>query len=91
MGSRDQNFYNRLARRYGFEAAAATIQDLYLAGKKGEAAIAVPDALVDEIALVGDRHRIADRLGAWRDAGVTTLILQARQTEALRLLAELTQ
>jgi F420-dependent oxidoreductase-like protein len=91
MGSRDQNFYNRLARRYGFEAAATTIQDLYLDGKKGEAAIAVPDALVDEIALVGDRHRIADRLGAWRDAGVTTLILQARQTEALRLLAELTQ
>ena len=59
MGSRDQNFYNRLARRYGFEAAATTIQDLYLDGKKGEAAIAVPDALVDEIALVGDRHRIA--------------------------------
>jgi F420-dependent oxidoreductase-like protein len=89
MGSRDQNFYNRLARRYGFEDDAMTIQELYLDGKKGEAAMAVPDALVDEIALVGDRHRIADRLAAWREAGVTTLILQARQTEALQLLAEL--
>ena len=49
----------------------------------------MPDALVDEVPLVGDRHRIADRLAAWRDAGVTTLILQARQTEALQLLAEL--
>ncbi len=89
MGSREQNFYNRLAGRYGFEAAATAIQNLYLEGKKGEAALAVPDALVDEIALVGDRHRIADRLAAWRDAGATTLILQARQTDALELLAEL--
>ena len=59
MGARGQNFYNRLAQRYGFEAEAAEIQDHYLAGRKGDAAAAVPDALVDEIALVGDRdaHR----------------------------------
>ncbi len=91
MGARGQNFYNRLAQRYGYEAEAAVIQDLFLAGKKGEAAASVPDALVDEIALVGDRARIADRLAAWREAGVTTLVLQARQPEALQLLAELTQ
>jgi F420-dependent oxidoreductase-like protein len=90
MGARGQNFYNRLAQRYGYGAEAAVIQDLFLAGKKGEAAASVPDALVDEIALVGDRARIADRLAAWREAGVTTLILQARQPEALQLLAELT-
>lgn len=89
MGARGQNFYTRLAQRYGFDAEAATIQDLYLEGHKGEAAAAVPDALVDEIALVGDRARIADRLAAWREAGVTTLVLQARQREALQLLAEL--
>jgi F420-dependent oxidoreductase-like protein len=89
MGARGQNFYTRLAQRYGYEAAAAEIQDLYLEGKKGEAAQAVPDALVDEIALVGDRARIADRLAAWRECGVTTMILQARQPEALQLLAEL--
>ena len=90
MGARGQNFYTRLAQRYGFEAEAATIQDLYLEGKKGEAALAVPDALVDEIALVGDRARIADRLAVWSECGATTLVLQARQPEALRVLAELT-
>jgi alkanesulfonate monooxygenase SsuD/methylene tetrahydromethanopterin reductase-like flavin-dependent oxidoreductase (luciferase family) len=89
MGARGQNFYTRLAQRYGFEDEAAAVQDLYLDGKKGEAAARVPDALVDEIALVGDRARISDRLAAWRAAGVTTLVLQAKQPEALRLLAEL--
>jgi F420-dependent oxidoreductase-like protein len=89
MGARGQNFYNRLAVRYGYEAEASRIQDLYLEGKKDEAAAAVPDALVDEVALIGDRARIADRLEAWRAGGATTLLLQARQPEALRLLAEL--
>jgi F420-dependent oxidoreductase-like protein len=89
MGGRGQNFYNRLAQRYGFEEAAARVQDLYLEGRKEEAVAAVPDALVDEVALVGDRARIADRLAAWRECGVTTLILQARQPEALQLAAEL--
>jgi F420-dependent oxidoreductase-like protein len=89
MGAPGRNFYNRLARRYGFEDEAARIQELYLGGRKGDAAAAVPDALVDEIALVGDRARIADRLEAWRACGASTLILQAQQPEALRLLAEL--
>jgi F420-dependent oxidoreductase-like protein len=89
MGARGQNFYNRLACRYGFEAEAAAVQDAFLEGRKDEAAALVPDALVDEVALVGDRARIADRLAAWRDCGTTTLVLQARQPEALRLLAEL--
>jgi F420-dependent oxidoreductase-like protein len=90
MGARGQNFYNRLAQRYGYEAEAIAIQDHYLAGRKQEAAAAVPDALVDEIALVGDRSRIGDRLEAWRESGATTLVLQARQPEALQALAELT-
>jgi F420-dependent oxidoreductase-like protein len=89
MGSRRQNFYNRLARRYGYEDAAAEIQDRYLAGRKEEAVAAVPDALVDEIALVGPKERIADRLAAWRECGATSLILQTRQREALEVLAEL--
>ena len=58
MGAKGKNFYTRLAERYGYADAAATIQDLYLAGKKNEAIAAVPDALVDEVALVGDRARI---------------------------------
>jgi F420-dependent oxidoreductase-like protein len=89
MGAKGKNFYTRLAERYGYADAAATIQELYLAGKKSEAIAAVPDALVDEVALVGERARIAERLDAFRDCGVGTLILQARQPEALRLLAEL--
>ncbi|MSO58591.1 MAG: LLM class F420-dependent oxidoreductase [Thermoleophilia bacterium] len=89
MGARGQNFYTRLAARYGFEREAETIQEHYLAGRKAEAAAAVPDALVEEIALVGDRARIADRLAAWRASGATSLVLQARQPEALRLLADL--
>ena len=89
MGARGQNFYNRLACRYGYEDAARRIQDLYLDGHKREAAAAVPDELVDEIALVGPKERIADRLDAWRECGATTLITQARQPEALQALAEL--
>jgi alkanesulfonate monooxygenase SsuD/methylene tetrahydromethanopterin reductase-like flavin-dependent oxidoreductase (luciferase family) len=89
MGARDRNFYNRLACRYGYESEAARIQDLFLEGHKTEAVAAVPDALVDEVSLVGDRARIADRVDAWRACGVTSLLLQARQPEALRLLAEL--
>jgi F420-dependent oxidoreductase-like protein len=89
MGARGANFYNRLARRYGYEAEATTIQELYLGGRKNDAAAAVPDALVDEVALVGGRDRIADRLAAWRESGATSLNVQARQPEALELLAEL--
>jgi F420-dependent oxidoreductase-like protein len=89
MGARGQNFYARLAARYGFESEAAEIQDNYLSGRKVEAIAAVPDELVDEIALVGDRARIADRLEAWRESGATTLVLQTRQPEAMQLLAEL--
>jgi F420-dependent oxidoreductase-like protein len=89
MGARGRNFYNDLACRFGYEAAAKEIQDLYLDGKKQEATAAVPDELVDEIALVGPPERIADRLEAWREAGVTTMIVLGQQPEALRLMAEL--
>jgi len=89
MGARDRNFYNDLACRYGYEAAAKTIQELYLSGRKAEAEAAVPDALVDEVALCGPRERIAERLQAWKASGVTTLMVALRQPEALHLMAEL--
>jgi F420-dependent oxidoreductase-like protein len=89
MGAKKQNFYNTLVGRYGYEAEAAEIQELYLGGKKREAIAAVPDVLVDEVALVGPRERIADRLGAWRESGVTTLVVQTRDRETLRTMAEL--
>ncbi len=89
MGARGKNFYNDVVSRYGYEAAAARIQDLYLASKKAEAEAAVPDALVDEVALCGPRELIRDRLAAYTEAGVTTLICATTQPEAVRLLAEL--
>ncbi|HEX2233279.1 MAG TPA: LLM class F420-dependent oxidoreductase, partial [Thermoleophilaceae bacterium] len=75
MGSRDQNFYNALVQRYGFEEAAKEVQDLYLEGKKDEAAAALPAELIDTITLVGPRQKIAERLSVYRDAGVGTLIV----------------
>jgi F420-dependent oxidoreductase-like protein len=89
MGARGKNFYNDLASRYGFEAEAKRIQDLYLDGKQREAIAAVPDAFVDRVSLVGPKERIAERLEAWRATPVTTLVLGAPQPEALRILAEL--
>ena len=88
MGARGRNFYQSLVARYGYEADAAKIQDLYLEGRKGEAAGAVPDALVDDVSLVGPAERIADQLEPWKAAGVDTLIAGAFQPEALRALAE---
>ena len=87
MGARGRNFYNSLAQRYGYEDAASTIQDLYLDGRKGDAAAAVPDDLVDEVSLVGPPERIAERLPAWREAGISTLIATTLQFDALRALA----
>jgi alkanesulfonate monooxygenase SsuD/methylene tetrahydromethanopterin reductase-like flavin-dependent oxidoreductase (luciferase family) len=88
MGAKGRNFYNDLVGRYGFEEAAARIQDLYLEGRKGEAAGAVPDEMVDELALVGPPERIRDGLDAWRESGVNTLVAVTYQAEALRALAE---
>jgi F420-dependent oxidoreductase-like protein len=88
MGARGKNFYNDLARRYGYEEAAARIQDLYLSGKKNEAIAAVPDELVDEVALCGPRERISERIGAWREAGVTTIICAASNLDSIRAMAE---
>jgi hypothetical protein len=89
MGAREKNFYFNLACRYGYEEAAVQIQDLFLGGRKQEAVLRVPDALVDEVALCGPRERIAERLAIWRSSGVTTLICGASSDEALRVMAEL--
>jgi len=88
MGARGRNFYNELACRYGYEEAARAVQELYLAGRKAEAEAAVPDALVDEVALCGPRERIRERLQEWRAAGVTTLMVGGDLT-AVRVMAEL--
>jgi F420-dependent oxidoreductase-like protein len=95
MGSRKQNFYNALVQRYGFEAAAAEVQDLYLAGNKAEAGAALPDELIDIVCLCGPRDVVRDRLAAYRDAGVGTLMVapmafdREERIEQLRAVAEL--
>jgi F420-dependent oxidoreductase-like protein len=89
MGAKGKNFYNALVTRYGWEADAARIQALYLDGHQREAIAAVPDDLVDAVALVGPKERIADRLAAWRETPVTTLIVGSPQPEALQVMAEL--
>jgi alkanesulfonate monooxygenase SsuD/methylene tetrahydromethanopterin reductase-like flavin-dependent oxidoreductase (luciferase family) len=89
MGARDKNFYNDYAQRTGYEEAAKKIQDLFLAGKREEAAAAVPDKLVDEVALVGPRELIAERVAAWKASPVNTMLIGTRQVEAIRALAEM--
>jgi F420-dependent oxidoreductase-like protein len=89
MGAKGKNFYNDLACRYGYEEAAAQVQDLYLAGKKMEATAAIPDALVDDLSLIGTREMIRDRLEAWRESPVTTMALTPTDPGTLRTLAEL--
>jgi F420-dependent oxidoreductase-like protein len=95
MGSRKQNFYNALVRRYGFEDAAQEVQELYLAGKKDEAAAALPGELIDSVSLCGPRDVVRERLQIYRDAGVGTLIVSPMawtfpdRLEQLRLVAEL--
>lgn len=92
MGARSKNFYNDVTRQLGYEEAAAKIQDAFLGGRRAEAIAAVPDALVDEVSLIGSPERIKDRLQAWKDAGrtheVSSMLLSGATVEALRVVAE---
>jgi len=92
MGARGKNFYHNLATRYGFGAAADHIQDLYLAGRKQEAVDAVPDELVRNVSLVGPRGFVKERLAAYAEAGVTTVLvhpLGADERESVGFVEEL--
>ncbi len=89
MGAKGRNFYNDLATRYGYGDAAEKIQDLYLSGRKGEAMMAVPPELIDEVALVGPKERIRERLQPWLDSDITTLNITVFDENALRTTVEL--
>lgn len=95
MGSREQNFYNRLVASYGFESVARRVQDLYLDGKRSEAMEALPDELIDMVSIVGPPAKAKERIRAFRDAGVDTLIISGMavdtesRIEQMRLVAEL--
>lgn len=97
MGSRRANFYNSLVQRYGFEEAARTVQDLYLDGKREEAAAALPDELIDLVSLCGPADVVRERLRVFREAGVGTLMVSPmawtlqERLDQLRLVAELAE
>lgn len=81
MGARDKNFYNQLACRYGYEDAAKEVQDLYLSGRKAEAADAVPQDLAEAVTLIGDEDSIARQVEEFRAAGVRTFLLNPVATD----------
>lgn len=92
MGAREKNFYNDYAKRLGYADAARQVQDDFLGGRRKDAVAAVPDALVDELCLVGSADRIKDRLSVWKEAsdngGVGAMLLGGASTEAMRVIAE---
>jgi len=95
MGSRDRNFYKAAVSRYGFADAAQTVQDLYLDGRREEAAAALPDELIDMLTLAGPTDHVRDRIAAYREAGVATLAVTPmaftldERLDQLRRLAEI--
>ncbi|MGE2726557.1 LLM class F420-dependent oxidoreductase [Mycolicibacterium pulveris] len=92
MGARGRNFYHNLATRYGYGEVADHIQDLYLGGKKTEAINAVPDELVRQVSLIGPRGFVKERLAAYAEAGVTTMLLHplgVDRRESVRFVEEL--
>jgi F420-dependent oxidoreductase-like protein len=89
MGAKGRNFYHDLVTRYGFGEEADQIQTLYLSGQKQEAAAAIPDALVDAVALCGPRNRIAEGLERWQASPINTLIINTFDPQIVSTLAEL--
>jgi len=88
MGSRRANFYHALVTRYGYGEAADAIREAFLDGRRAEAAALVPDAMLDELCLVGSVGRVQERLAAWRASGVTTLLAKVDDVETIRSLAK---
>jgi Luciferase-like monooxygenase len=88
MGARGRNFYNTVFRRQGYEAEAALVQDLYLDGRKEEAAAALPDDFIDRVTLIGPSGHVKERIAALREAGVTHLHVHPVSRDAPKLLAQ---
>jgi hypothetical protein len=88
MGAKGQNYHTKLMQRMGYEAEALEVQELFFEGKRDEAIAAVPSAFADEISLVGPIERIRDRVAAWEDSPVTTILVHGGNVDALRQAAE---
>ena len=89
MGAKGRNFYNDLLKRYGYEAEAEEIQDLYLDGKKDEAAKAIPAELLESMTLCGPEGYVRERLAAMKESGVTTLNITPIAPDPVKLIEDL--
>jgi F420-dependent oxidoreductase-like protein len=89
MGAKSTNFHKDLFVRLGYEEEANKIQDLFMEGKRDEAARVLPDELVDSMALIGPKDRVKERLQAWRDSKVTTLLVATTDKDMLRTMSEI--
>jgi alkanesulfonate monooxygenase SsuD/methylene tetrahydromethanopterin reductase-like flavin-dependent oxidoreductase (luciferase family) len=88
MGAKSKNFHMDLMGRMGYEQEAQKIQELFMDGKRAEAIAMVPDAFADEISLCGSRDRIKDRLEAWKESPVTSLLVASQDPDAMQMMAE---
>jgi F420-dependent oxidoreductase-like protein len=88
MGAKGQNYHTKLMQRMGYEAEALKVQELFFEGRRDEAIAAVPSAFADEISLVGPVERIRDRVAAWEDSPVTTILVHGGNKDVLRQAAE---
>jgi hypothetical protein len=89
MGAKGQNYHTKLMARMGFEEEALKIQELFFDGRRDEAVAMVPDEFADEISLVGPPERIRERLAAWQDSPVTTILMYPSTVENMRTVAEI--
>ena len=88
MGAKEQNFHKNVFDRMGYESISDEVQELFLAGKRDEATALIPDELADEMHIVGDASHVKERVAAWEETGVTTLMLSLRSADEVRLVAE---
>jgi F420-dependent oxidoreductase-like protein len=88
MGAKDANFHKAVFERMGHEELAAQVQGLYLEGRKGEATALIPDALVEDMHIIGEPEQVRERVAQWEETGVTTLLLSCRSADDVRRVAE---
>lgn len=88
MGAKEQNFHKDVFDRMGYEKISGDVQELYLAGRRGEATKLIPDELVDEMHIIGDAGFVRERVAQWEGTGVTTLLLSLRTPDEVRQVAE---
>ena len=88
MGAKDQNYHKNVFERMGYAAITDQVQELFLAGKRDDAAALIPDELVDDLHIIGDAAKVRDKVQEWESTGVTTLLLSCRSADEVREVAE---